>query len=123
MPDTPQQTQARTALGEPKGSSAYTSYDIRSSFWGRSGRLSLLKVTCPFLYDAKRCDDPFSRVREEKFVGCGGDVEGRQVAVEVKGFGAVKLVHHESRQLKQRYSLATYNQMDKLSIRLINSNS
>ena len=51
------------------------------------------------------------------------DVEGRQVAVEVKGFGAVKLVHHESRQLKQRYSFATYNQMDKLSIRLINSNS
>ena len=35
----------------------------------------------------------------------------------------MKLVHHKSRQLKQRYGLTAYNQMNKPSIRLIDPNS
>ena len=34
----------------------------------------------------------------------------------------MKLVHHESRQLKQRYGLTAYNQMNKFLIRLIDPN-
>ena len=35
----------------------------------------------------------------------------------------MKLVHHKSRQLKQRYGLTAYDQMHKFSIRLIDPNS
>ena len=96
--------------------------EVSSSF---DSHQSLLRARSPglLLYDAQYCNDPFSRIREEKSLGRGGDVEGRQVAVKVKGFRAVKFVHHESRQLKQRYSLAAHNQMDELSIRLIDPNS
>ena len=88
--------------------------DFRSFLGQGSGRLGLLEVTRIFRYDAQCRDDPFSRVCEEKSLGSGRNVEGRQVTIEVEGLGAVKFVNHESCEFKQRYKVLTHNQMDKL---------